>query len=148
MKITAASLCLVALALATNASGGQAVGAEQAVMALEQQWLKSQQDNDTTLLAPLLADDIADTSTEGRLMIGKAAVIKDAKSVKWSSAEYRELRVTVHGDTAIVTGVFIGKGTDTAGKPVNVHERYTDAWTRMRDGKWLCVASHGSNIAT
>jgi ketosteroid isomerase-like protein len=156
MKITMASLCLLGLAMAANVAGAQSAkspgatdigGAGQAVLALEQKWLQSQKTNDTALLEPLLADNIADTSTEGKLMSGKAAVVKDARGVKWSSAEYIDMQVTVHGDAAIVTGIFDGKGTDTAGKPVNAHERFTDTWVKMQDGRWLCVASHGSNIA-
>ena len=151
MKITTLSLCLFGMAIAANAICAQSAaagGAEQAVMALEQKWLQSQQNNDAALLEPLLADNIADTSTEGMLMTGKAAVVKDAKSVKWSSAEYIDMKVTVHGDAAVVTGIFNGKGTDTGGKAVNVHERFTDTWVKMPDGKWLCAASHGSNIAS
>ena len=156
MKITMASLCLLGLATAASMAGAQSAkspsvsdinSAGKSVLALEQKWLQSQKTNDTALLEPLLADNIADTSTEGKLMTGKAAVVKDARGVKWSSAEYTDMQVTTHGDAAIVTGIFTGKGTDTTGKPVNVHERFTDTWVKMQDGKWLCVASHGSNIA-
>jgi ketosteroid isomerase-like protein len=150
MKITTLGLCLFGMTIAANAVYAQssaASGTEQAVMALEQKWLQSQKNNDTAMLEPLLADNIADTSTEGKLLTGKAAVVKDAKAVKWTSAEYTDMKVTVHGDAAIVTGIFNGKGTDAAGKAVNVHERFTDTWVKMPDGKWLCVASHGSNIA-
>ena len=157
MRIITASLCLLAWATAANGAFAQSAkspsasdlsGASQAVLALEQKWLQSQKTNDASLLEPLLADNIADTSTEGKLMSGKAAVIKDAKAVKWTSAEYTDMQVTIHGDAAIVTGIFNGKGTDMAGKPVSVHERFTDTWVKTSDGKWLCVASHGSNIAT
>jgi ketosteroid isomerase-like protein len=151
MKITTTNLCLLGLMMVANVGyvqAARAASADQSVLALEQKWLQSQKANDTALLEPLLADNIADTSTEGKLMTGKAAVVKDAKAVKWSSAEYTDMKVTMHGDAAIVTGIFNGKGTDAAGKPVNVHERFTDTWVKMQDGKWLCVASHGSNIAS
>src|SRR5215468_2913049 len=113
MKITTLSLCLFGMAISANAIYAQSAanaGTEKAVMALEQKWLQSQKNNDTALLEPLLADNIADTSTEGKLMTGKAAVVKDAKGVKWSSAEYTDMKVTVHGNAAIVTGIFNGKG--------------------------------------
>ena len=104
MRITTTSLCLLGLAIATNAVYAQSAkspsasdlgGAGKAVMALEQKWLQSQQTNDATLLEPLLADDVADTSTDGKLLTGKAAVIKDAKAVKWTSAEYTDMQVTI-----------------------------------------------------
>jgi ketosteroid isomerase-like protein len=135
-----------AIGNAAYAQAAKAASAEQAVLAQEQKWLESQKTNNTALLEPLVADDMVDTMTDGRLLMGKAAVVKDAKSVKWSSAEYTDMKSTLHGDTAIVTGIFNGKGTDMAGKPVNVHERFTDTWVKMPDGKWLCVASHGSDI--
>jgi len=34
----------------------------------------------------------------------------------------------------------------TEGKPLNPHERFTDTWVKMKDGKWQCVASHQSVV--
>jgi ketosteroid isomerase-like protein len=149
MKKKSLIWCLLGTLILTGAASAQAgkdAGALSDVKALEQTWLTSQQTNNTELLTPLLADNIADTSTEGKLMTGKDAVIADAKSVKWSSAEYTDMQVTVFDHTAIATGVFTGKGKDGAGKPVNVHERFTDTWVKMADGHWRCVATHGSLI--
>ena len=87
-----------------------------------------------------------DTNTEGKFLVGKAAAIADAKAVKWMSAEYTNVKAAVYGDTVVVTGIFNGKGTDAAGKPIDVHERYTDTWVKMPDGQWQCVATHGSNV--
>ncbi|HEV7432850.1 MAG TPA: nuclear transport factor 2 family protein, partial [Steroidobacteraceae bacterium] len=138
----------VLLTSTARAQGANDVATLSDIVALEQTWLKSQQTNNTEILTPLLADNIADTSTEGKLMSGKAAVIADAKSVQWSSAEYTDMQVAVYGDAAIATAVFTGKGVDSAGHAVNVHERYTDTWVKMSDGHWRCVASHGSLIKT
>ena len=84
--------------------------AEQAVTAAEKQWLKSQQTNNVALLAPLLADNVVETSEEGKVYSGREAVLTAAKSDNWSSAEYTDLKVTVFGQTAIATGTFTGKG--------------------------------------
>jgi hypothetical protein len=117
-----------------------------AIMSLEQTWLKSEVTNNPDLIIPLLADNVWDTTTEGKLLTGKEAVIADARSVKWSKAEYQNIQVAVHGDTAIATAIFNGRGTDTAGKPVDVHEQFTDVWVRMSSGQWQCVATHGTLI--
>jgi ketosteroid isomerase-like protein len=149
MKIKNLIWCLLGTVIMTNpasAQGANDVGTMSKIVALEHTWLRSEQTNDIELLKPLLADNIADTSTEGKLMSGKGAAIADAKSVKWSSAEYTEMQIAVYGDTAIATGVFTAKGTDSAGKPVNVHERFTDTWVKMADAQWRCVATHGSLI--
>src|SRR6516164_10640503 len=97
------SLIWGSLAVATVVSGAAtqaaaAAAAEQAVTAAEHQWLKSQQTNDVGLLAPLLADKVVETTEEGKVIVGKDAVLAAAKSDKWSSADYTDLKVTVFGD--------------------------------------------------
>jgi uncharacterized protein (TIGR02246 family) len=136
---------LLLIVSGTTAQAGTAGADEQAVAAAEAQWLKSQQTNNVELLAPLLADKVVETSVEGKVYAGKDAVLADAKSETWSSAEYKDVKVTVFGHTAIATGTFIGKGTE-AGKPIDARVRFTDTWVHMADGKWLCVASHDSPI--
>lgn len=140
------SLALVMMLSGAAAQAAPASADEQAVTAAEQQWLKSQQANNVELLAPLLADKVVETTTEGKVIVGKDALVADAKSDHWSSAEYTDLKVTVFGDTAIATGTFIGKGTSGAGKPLDERERFTDTWVKMADGKWLCVATHTSPL--
>jgi ketosteroid isomerase-like protein len=124
------------------AQAANAGTAEEAVAAAEHQWLKSQQTNNVELLAPLLADKVVET-TDGKVYAGKDTVLAQAKLDKWSSADYTDVKVTVFGDAAIATGIFVGKGTDGAGKPLDVKVRFTDTWV-MTNGKWLCVASHDS----
>jgi uncharacterized protein (TIGR02246 family) len=118
---------------------------EQAVTAAEQQWLKSQQANNAELLAPLLADKVVETSTDGKVFAGKDAVLADAKSDTWSSVDYTDLKVTVFGHTAIATGTFVGKGKDATGKTLDERVRFTDTWVKM-DGKWLCVATQDTPL--
>jgi hypothetical protein len=45
-------------------------------------------------------------------------------------------------------GVFRATGTDASGKPLDAHERFTDTWVKMPNGKWQCVASHQSRVKT
>jgi uncharacterized protein (TIGR02246 family) len=119
----------------------------KAVTALEYQWLQSQKTNNPELVAPLLADKIVDTSSDGKVST-KAEMLADAKARKYSSAEYEDVKVVVFGDTAIATGVFKGKGTDPSGKAFDDHDRWTDTWMKMADGKWQCIATHNSPIKT
>jgi ketosteroid isomerase-like protein len=140
--------CLVGLlALGTGArSQAQTTGGtEKAIAALEEQWLQSQKTNNPDLVAPLLADKFVSTGADGKVM-NKAEALANAKATKYVSAEYEDVKVTVFGDTAIATGGFKGKGTDASGKPMDVHERWTDTWVKMPNGKWQCVATQGSTI--
>ena len=140
--------CLPSFVLLVSSAWSQAEksgGIEQAVAALEQQWLQSQKTNNPDLLAPLLADKLVSTSSDGKVS-GKAEALARAKATKYNSAEYTDVKVTVLGDTAIATGGFKGKGTDPSGKPFDEEERWTDTWVKMPSGKWQCVATHTSRV--
>ena len=141
-------LCLIGLLSLGSAAWSQAQttgGTEKAVAALEQQWLQSQKTNNPDLVAPLLADKFINTGSDGKVT-GKAETLATAKATKYDSAEYEDVKVTAFGTTAIATGGFKAKGTDPSGKPLDVHERWTDTWVKMPNGQWQCVASHGSPV--
>ena len=141
-------LCLIGLLSLGSAAWSQAQttgGTEKSVAALEQQWLKSQKTNNPDLVAPLLADKFISTGSDGKVT-GKAETLATAKATKYDSAEYEDVKVTAFGHTAIATGVFKAKGTDASGKPLDTHERWTDTWVKMSNGKWQCVASHESPV--
>src|ERR1700681_3398279 len=135
------SLGSAALSQAQQTSGGT----EKAIAALENQWLQSQKTNNPDLVTPLLADKFVSTGSDGKVS-SKAESLATAKATKYVSAEYDDVKVTVFGDTAIATGGFKAKGTDASGKPLDVHERWTDTWVKMPNGQWQCVASHGSPV--
>jgi ketosteroid isomerase-like protein len=149
MKINWICCLLGFLALSCSAAlQAQATGGtEKAIAALEQQWLRSQKASDPDLLAPLLAEKFVNTGSEGTVT-AKAATLALVKAAKYANAEYSDVKVAVFGDTAIATGTLTGNGTDAAGKPFVVNERWTDTWVKMPSGKWQCVASHASAIKT
>ena len=92
-----------------------------------------------------MADKYVETDQDGKVR-NKAETLASAKATKYSSVEFQDMKVTVFGDTAIATAAWKGKYTDESGKTVNSHSRWTDTWIKMPDGKWQCVASHGSRI--
>lgn len=141
--------CLVGMLLISSAAWAQDEkapgGTEKAVAALEQRWLESQKTNNPDLVAPLLADKISYTRSDGKVA-GKAELLAMAKATKYASADYEDVKVTVFGNTAIATGGFMAKGTDPSGKPMDVHERWTDTWVKMPNGKWQCIATQSSPV--
>jgi len=136
-------LSLGSLAWSQEKQGGG--GTEKAVAGLEQQWLQSQKTNNADLVAPLLADKFVNTASDGKVT-DRAESLANAKATKYVSVDYENLKVTAFGDTAIAVGDFVAKGTDPSGKPLDVHERFTDTWAKMPNGKWQCVASHQSPV--
>lgn len=141
--------CLVALLSLGSASLGQAqqasTAAERAVLELEKKWAQSQRTNNPDLIAPHLADKYVETDPDGTV-VNKSETLANARATKYSSVEYQDMKVTVFGDTAIATAAWKSEYTDASGKPANSHSRWTETWVKMPDGKWQCVASHGSNI--
>ena len=137
--------CSLALILLASAAWAQAGETEKNVAALEQKWLVSQQTNNPDMVAPLLADKIVDTSSDGKVM-DKSAAMAMSKKMKYTTAEYYDVKVTAFGDTAIATGGFKGKGTDAEGKPFDSNERWTDTWTKMPNGKWQCIATESTPV--
>jgi ketosteroid isomerase-like protein len=120
-------------------------GTEKAVAALEQKWLQADKTNNPDLLAPLLAENFVGTSRDGKVT-SKADILADTKTIRWESAGYDAMKVTIFGSTAITTGIFKGKGTNAKGKHMDETVRWTDTWVKMPDGLWQCVASHVSPV--
>ena len=120
-------------------------GIEKTIVALENQWLQAAKTRNPDLVGANYDDRLVDTDSSGKL-VSKAEGLAELKATKLTSAEYENVQVTVFGDTAIATGGFKSKGTDSKGRAFDVHERWTDTWVKFPSGKWLCVASHSTPI--
>ena len=112
----------------------------QAVMDLENQWAAASKASKGETLAPMLAEDFVALDSDGTLH-GKADVVARTTKAKWVTNEIGDMKVTVHDNSAIVTGTWTGKGTDGTGKAVDSKERWADTWVKMPNGKWQCIAS-------
>lgn len=114
-----------------------------AVKALEMKWTESYKQHNIEILSSLLSEEFVITIEDGSVF-SKAGYISHTadSSVKVKVAELSDLKVRVHGDTAIVTGAYHEKG-DSNGKPYEYHDRLTDTWMKA-GGKWQVVASHYS----
>jgi ketosteroid isomerase-like protein len=143
------ALCLlgvISLSCATFAQAQTAdKTAEKAVAAAEEQWSQSEKTNNVDLLAPLLADKFILIDIDGTIM-NRAQELADAKATKYTSEDADGLHITVFGNTAVATMIFKAKGTDSKGKPMDVHARWADTYVKMPDGKWQCVLSQGSDL--
>ncbi len=118
-------------------SGGDVA---QTLINLENQWTKAAKESNGDAIAPLLADKWVTIDSDGT-MHDKAEAVARAKKAKWETNEISDLKVMPYGNSAVVTGVWTGKGTDDTGKQVDTRERWADTWVKMPGGKWQCVAS-------
>jgi len=112
----------------------------QTLIDQEHQWTKAAKAGNVDVIAAFLADDFVMLDSDGT-MHARAEMLALAKKAKWTTNEIADLKVSVHGDSAIVTGSWTGIGTDGNGKAVNAKERWVDTWIKTAAGKWQCVAS-------
>jgi ketosteroid isomerase-like protein len=113
------------------------------IRSLELKWTESYKQHSIDMLSSLLAEDFVITVEDGGVY-SKAGYIShtaDAK-VRVDVAEMSDLKVRIHGDTAVVTGAYHEKG-ESSGKPYEYHDRLTDVWMKV-GGKWQVIASHYS----
>ncbi len=118
---------------------------EQQLKNLENEWTKAALAGNGDALEPLLADDFVNISSDGKVT-NKSETVAQAKKSKWEISEISDLQVTQHGDSAVVTGIWRGKGTDATGKAVDTRERWADTWVK-KNGKWQCVSSASAPIS-
>ena len=137
------ALILSMLAATTVTLPAQDKADAATVRALELKWTQSYKERSIEILSSLLADEFMITIEDGSVY-SKAGYISHSAdaSVHVEVAELSDLKVRVHGDTAIVTGAYHERG-DSNGKRYEYHDRLTDVWMKI-SGKWQVVASHYS----
>ena len=113
------------------------------VRSLELKWTESYKQHNIDILSSLLSDEFVITIEDGSIYSKAGYITHSADSaVHVQIAELSDLKVRLHGDTAIVTGAYHEKG-DSNGKPYEYHDRLTDVWMKI-GGKWQVIASHYS----
>lgn len=117
----------------------------ETITRMEEQWATAAKEGDPDKVAPMLSEVFVEMDGEGGLY-SKAQTLDRIKGDKWQVYELSDVKVTVHGNTAIATGAWHGKGTLANGKMVDEHERWLDTW--LKNGKWQCVASASAPAKT
>ena len=140
-KTFALLACLIA------ALGTTAVAQEKSdvatVRTLELKWTESYKQRSIDILSSLLAEEFVITVEDGNVYSKAGYISHTADSkVRVAVAEMSDLKVRVHGDTAVVTGAYHEKGV-SEGKTYEYRDRLTDVWVKT-GGKWQVVASHYS----
>ncbi len=140
-KTCALVLCLLA-ALAIRLPAQEKSDAAT-IRALELKWTESYKQHSIDILSGLLAEDFVITIEDGSVF-SKAGYISHSAdaATKVQVAELSDLKVRMHGETAVVTGAYHEKG-ESNGKPYEYHDRMTDVWMKV-GGKWQVLASHYS----
>ena len=116
-------------------------------MQMERDWCKALATKDPAVLAPILADDYTSVNSRG-VMATKASELADTKAGAsgFATCVNDQMKVRVFGDAAVITGHNTASGTFKGAAFKNRESYWTDTYIR-RNGRWQCVASHGSPAA-
>ena len=94
--------------------------------------------------AALYTDDFLLITSGGKMVTKKEIVDQIASpELKLEVNETTEVRVRVHGTTAVLTGILLQKGS-WKGKPFDVKLRVTDTWIKTDSGWQLLSGQAGS----
>jgi uncharacterized protein (TIGR02246 family) len=140
-RILAAAL----LALAAGRAPAQSI--EREIANLEHQIAQAIVKNDAAFVASVFADDFYYTGVRGEIK-KKSDIVNELKSgdLKFELLQFDDIKVRHQGDTAIVTGLAITKGTSPQG-PISGQFRYTRVYVK-RQSAWQLILFQGTPVAT
>jgi ketosteroid isomerase-like protein len=134
---------MASLLLASAALRAQGNSDAATVRSLELKWTESYKQHNIDILSSLLSDEFVITVEDGSVYSKAGYISHSADSgVHVQVAEMSDLKVRMHGNTAIVIGSYHEKGEST-GRSYEYYDRFTDVWIKTA-GKWQVVASHYS----
>jgi ketosteroid isomerase-like protein len=136
---------MCALGLAAGAQENSNASVEGKIIALEKLWNQAYKSGDTKALDSILDDSIVLINDDGSVQTKKEFL----PTVKATNAQEQQvapefLKVHVHGDVAIGTGVLRVKGVE-GGKSYTRRERFVDTWLHKGDN-WVCIATNATPI--
>src|SRR2546429_4758628 len=125
------TFCLLAIPVAPLAAAQTKSSPAADIRALETAGTDAYKQRRMDLLSSLLAEDFVITIEDGSTF-SKAGYISHSadSSVRVEVAELSDLKVRMHGDTAVVTGAYHEKGLSN-GKAYEYHDRLTDVWMKI-----------------
>ncbi len=113
------------------------------ILVLENKWNAAYERGDIAAMDSLLADDFIITVEDGSTFSKPGYIAHNGDStVHVEISAMSDLRVRMHGNTAVVTGRYHEKGR-SKDKPYEYRDRFTDVWMNL-NGRWQVIASHYS----
>ncbi len=113
------------------------------IIALENLWNQAAQAKDMVALDRILDDAFVYVDPAGRLLT-KTDVLADVKASHGMRFGSEAMVVHLHGETAVVTGIYRMEGLER-GKPFVRRDRFVDTW-HYKHGSWISIASLATPI--
>lgn len=108
-----------------------------ALLALNDDYIRSVQIGDVRRFGEILADDFLCSNPDGSLVDKAGFLAQTARPVTVRGLSAEDVKVRVLGDIAIIHA----RTRYTTADGERRNGRYTDVWAR-RDGRWLAVSAH------
>lgn len=136
----AAFVCLTIFPLGLRA---QESSDSAAIRALELKLLDCYKHHQVEVFASVLDDDFVITFEDGSTYSKTGYLAySSSSSTRVEIVEIPEMKIRLHGDTAVVIGVYHEKGIDSQ-RSYDYHDRFTDVWMK-KAGKWRLIGAHYS----
>ena len=130
---------LAALGLASHSPASAQSATVRTLTRLEDEWGRAMVRNDAAFFRRILAPNFV--YTEDAVVMSKDELIKalTTSGDTVTSATNEDMRVRLHGSTAIVTGILAVNGRGKTG-PFSRRYRFTDVW-QQQGGRWRVIAA-------
>ena len=115
------------------------------IIALENLWNQAAEAKDLVALDRILDDAFVYVDPDGKLLT-KAQVLADIRASQGIWVVSESMVVHLHGDTAVVTGIYRIRGMER-GRLFVRRDRFVDTW-RYKNGSWVPIASLATPIAS
>ena len=100
---------------------------------------------DTVEAGRILAPGFTYTNTEGQLVTRQQRISSlGVNETDLRTGKSDDVKVSVYGTTAVMTGLFRATGTYRA-NPIQINERWTTVWMQT-DSSWQMVAGQGTVV--
>ena len=120
---------------------------DEAVLQVERDLAKAYQRSDVAAITKGVMEGYTLTNSSGKVTT-RANDLEEAKKEdpKYEIFENENMKVRVHGGTAVVLGITHVKGV-SGGKPFEAHFQFTDTFVKD-NGQWRLYAGHVTKLAS
>lgn len=131
----------LACARIDGGAAGQGAPAEEQVRAVLREAAENEVKRDPAAAERLMAEDFIRTGPDGSVWNRAQTIAHFPQSdgSRLQSVEFKDERIRIYGDTAVVTGLGVARGQTKEGAGFVVNNRCTFVLVR-RDGRWQAVA--------
>ena len=130
--------------LGQAATSASRTAAEREILRLEDDWARALTRRDANFFRRTLHPAYVYSDERGVFTKDQVIAEQTAPSDTVTFAANEDMRVHLHGNAAVVTGILVVRGRGKDG-PFQHRYRYTDTWVRS-EGRWRMVASQDYDI--